>query len=58
MAKPQYTINRSTVTHKWRIICHKYGRCALIPRAESHDEAIALMDNHDRVWHTPSNNNN
>ncbi len=42
---------------KWRIIC-KTPRCGYpwIPKAYVFSDAIALMDNHEFVWHTPSNN--
>lgn len=42
----------------WGVVCYTYGTCPFIPRAETHAEAIAMMENHHKVWHwhTPSNN--
>lgn len=56
MATRKYTIHKSRLSGLWRVICHKSFNCPMMPRAKSHQVAVVLMDNHEQIWHTPSNN--
>jgi len=58
MAKRKYTIYKRVGSKRWGVLCHSFNSCPFLPSGQTHQEAVAIMDSHEYVWHChiPSNN--